>query len=93
MKLKCIGGSNDGDWINVPDYLGRNDICQVPGRVESTYHFGAAAEYLQDTVTVNINFYRLRQLRFKQEYVDKTFKYLTPEGEDEFDCLVRKLES
>lgn len=93
MKLKCIGGPNDGDFVNVSDDLRRNDICQVRGRVESSYHFGAAAEYLQDTITVNINLYRLRELRFKREYVDKTFKYLTPEGEDEFDCIIRKLES
>ena len=93
MKLKCIGGPNDGDWVNVSDHLRRNDICQVPGRVESAYHYGAAAEYLQDAIRVNISLYSLRELRFKQEHVNKIFKYLTPEGEDEFDCLVRKLES
>ena len=32
MKLKCIGGPNDGKYCEVPEYVKQNDIWRVPDK-------------------------------------------------------------
>lgn len=93
MKLKCIGGPNDGEWHEVQENLHLNDVVQIQGKIKSCYTW-EMPEYLQDTITINYNWYIIKELRYKSVYARdfKWFRYLIPHNEDEWECLVKQLE-
>lgn len=94
MKVKCIGGPNDGEWHNLPDNFRLNDIIQVQGKSRQMFKW-SEEDSLLDTVTVSHNHYQLKELCFNRPGEIKPlerYKYLVPVGEDEWKCLVAQLE-
>jgi len=90
MKVKCIGGPNDGEWHYIEDYNRLNDMVQIRGKIElSVGNYLPHPDEIPKIVSQNINLYILKQLHYTNKEV---FKYLIPVGEDEWECLVKQLE-
>lgn len=90
MRVKCIGGPNNGEWHDIRNNTCINDHVQIYTRPKLTSVLEMPMnidECVQATAT-KINHYILKCLRSSG---NREFKYLIPEGKDEFDCLVEQL--
>ena len=91
MKVKCIGGPNDGEWHHVPDYNRLNDQVRIPQKVEfKVLDYFPLPDEISAIVAQRYNFYMLKELYYKNK--ETVFRFLIPIGEDEWKCLVKQLE-
>lgn len=87
MKLKCIGGPNNGEWYDVPNHLRDKDhysICIAP---KLTLAF-PIDNYIPETIIHITHEYVVHVLKGPRNEI---FKYLTPYREDEWKCLTDQL--
>ena len=122
MKVKCIGGPNDGEWYDVPDNYRLNDQIKIPQKIkyeisdympvplfeyliktytnedelvlDNTAGSGTTASYeeIRDLITVKLELYILKELRYNRNGITEKFQYLIPSSQDEWECLKAQLE-
>ena len=94
MKVKCIGGPNDGEWYDIPDNYRLNDQIKIPQKIkyEISDYMPASYEEIRDLITVKLELYILKELRYNRNGITEKFQYLIPSGQDEWECLKAQLE-
>ncbi len=93
MQLKCIGGPNDGEWIDVDDHYRQHDFVKVSMKSMRSYLSGLIIDDLQACIAMEYNIYRIEILKFRDKDEYREFKCLIPQDADLWDTIVNKLKS
>ena len=90
MKVKCIGGPNDGEWIVLSDNHKLHDQIRIAAKVEfKVLDYLPSIDQIPNIVNQSYNYYILKYLKYKDGL---TFWYCIPVGANEWECLVKQLE-
>lgn len=89
MRVKCIGGPNDGEWYNVDSHFRSGDHYRIAVNSKLSIANYSPDYQIPQSVTIQYNEYVLHYLRGPRK---EEFKYMTPYGAYAWDCLVKQLE-
>lgn len=88
MKLKCLGGINDGEWHEIDSYYRNGDWIKIhqPSQMLSVLEFNP--EKIPSMVTEKYEIYRVTSFHFAK---DDEYKFLVPKNWTDKEAILHQL--
>ncbi len=88
MKLKCIGGYNNGEYIDVPDDRPINDIWKI---IIQEPEASVSSEQIQETTLIKYETYIISVILYVAKDIRREFKFLRHEKLTRDEIMLRLL--
>lgn len=91
MKLKCVGGPNDGEWKDC-SYFKPGDQIRVAKRSENRFIYGASIDKVEDTISISHAHYMMEITCYRDNKgLTHEFKFLREVDGPSRDTIMIKL--
>lgn len=67
MKLKCVGGVHDGEYVYLDNYYRTGDIVRVPEKLKPLYDIPHNLNELPEKLKVSYDMYKIDQINFSKD--------------------------